>query len=235
MTRAGGKSTIALAVLVTAVVALSAKTAWADEFKYPVPAGFLDLSVGAPAANHANVSPALVEQAREFHGYAVLLENEEAKVIFTVATRESDLSVRGLADGIVAALPEQKQYFDVRVLANERVQIDGFQCRKLEFVATVEGRQFSKLSYILPLGSARALMSLEGSPEELAKARGAFESSVRSVSGLAPSAEPSNAGKIAVALGVLLMIVIGLMQRSRTTKKRAKSPLPEGKSDRTGA
>lgn len=144
-----------------------------------------------------------------------------------MAVRESDLSVTELAAGILEAVPRQKDYSDARILAQDKLNISGFECAKIEFSGTVEGQQFSKLSYVLPIGSARALMSLDGTPEDLARVRGAFESSVRSVSGLAHPSDPRQPAKIAVAVGVLMLVMTALMQRSRRKRKRPVGQAPE--------
>ena len=49
--------------LIVAALTLFVTTAWAQEIKYPIPDGFLNLSPGAPAENFAKVPTGVVAQA----------------------------------------------------------------------------------------------------------------------------------------------------------------------------
>jgi len=140
-----------------------------------------------------------------------------------VMVKKGYASVGELADEIAKAVPKRTDVTNPRVIANEKVSIGGFECAKIEYVVTVQGLEFTKLFYILPLGSERAMMSLDGPSEALAKARPAFEASVRSVSGLAHPSESRPPGMwvfVVGAIGLVLAALLQRLRRSRNEKKR---------------
>jgi len=148
----------------------------------------------------------------------VVLKDGQPAVTFSVMLKKADFGVAALADQIVEAVP--KQYDNARILAHEKVTIGGFECAKVEYVVTGDGRQFSKLFYVLPVGSARAMMSLDGTTDDVARVRPAFDSSVRRVSGLAQPSDPHQSGKMLAASGLLILIGAAIFQRLRNKKKR---------------
>ena len=215
-----------VAGLIAAALLLLATTGWADGFKYRIPEGFTDLSPGAPAENFAKVPAAVAEQARQFRGSAVFLKDGEPPVAFFVMVKKGYASVGELADEIAEAVPKRTDVTNPRVVANEKVSIGGFECAKIEYVVTAQGLEFTKLFYILPVGPERAMMSLDGPSEALAKARPAFEASVKGVSGLAHPSGSRPLGEWGVIAGAILLagaVLMQILKRSRNEKSAGDS------------
>ena len=215
-----GRRLASVVVLIASALMLVVSTASAQGLKYRVPEGLLNLSPGAPAENFAKVPAPIAEQARAFHGYAVALKDGQPLVTFAVELTKSDANIPRLADEIVKAVRGRKDVENPRIVAHEKVMIAGFECAKVEYVVTVAGREFTKLFYILPVGPERAMMMLDGTSADVAAVRAQFESSVKSVSGLAAPSTFNEGGAVLVGMAALLLVLGPLAYRYAGKKKR---------------
>jgi hypothetical protein len=208
--------------LVTALLLLFvwlgiATTARAEDFHYALPPQFTDLSTDAQRAKIV-LPPEAVERAKKFRTYALAIEND-------VPIAEIDVYVgpaRGsTADAIESAVTEGAKRFPkgFRLVKKEEIIQAGVTCGRVEFRITSQDQEVHKLVYILPLGTERALIGLEASPEHFEKVRPAFETSVSKVRGLRTTEDKSNIAATAAA-AALLGLAFAIREALRRRRKR---------------
>jgi hypothetical protein len=211
----------------------------APPFTFQVPAGWVNLSPGAPEENFRGLPPALLAQARKVHFMAMdmagahdgFAENVNANIVDCMGRFTPELmeKVAGMAPLEIQRLAPGSR---VRIIEKGLVDLQGVKAGRMVFDCTLAGGpSMRQLQYHVPGGRRCAILTFSSTPGEFSRYLPVFEAAARAIGGVAePPAQAgflARIGKSALRgaliggiAGGLAVLLVGLLRR----KKRRSPP-----------
>lgn len=197
---------------------MSASAFGADSFHYSVPPGFTALSKDASSTLSEGLPPEVMQRAREFDTYAVVVEEGIPVAEVAVKIDEASGTVLNSVENIAQLAAKAPEF---RLFSKSEVELDGVPCGRIEFTVVVQGVTFQKLAYVLPFGKKRAWVVLTATPTDFPRFRSEFEESIAAASGLSPAHDPSVTAKqvAMLSLGALVGVALRKTFRGRAHRR----------------
>lgn len=202
--------------------------------KFQIPAGWLDLSPGAPAANFAKCPPQFLPQTRMPEVVALAVDVDHAGA-FTMNLNVRTMPSGGVLDEAAVATigRELERQFPLaipgakyRVLTHRVVHVQSVACGRCEGELTVGTSTVKQLLYVFPEGEQASLLTVSGDPAQYEKNIAEWDALAQATTGLA--APPSTfarvmagAGSGAVKgglIGLAVALALGLVNRKKPGK-----------------
>ena len=212
-------------------------------FTFQVPAGWVNLSPGAPETNFAGLPPAIVAQARQLRFMAMDLagagdgfaENVNLQLVSCTGRFTPELM-----DQVASQAPAQIQRMApgsrFQIIEKGVLSVGGVMAGRMVFdLDLAGGPSMRQLQYQLPAGSQCAILTYSSTPGDFARYLPMFEAAARATTGL--SEPPSRAlglfsriggaglrgALIGGIAGCVAALVVALMRKK---KKAGGSPPP---------
>jgi hypothetical protein len=221
---------------VVLLAASSAPVGAQGQFVFSVPAGWTDLSPGAPAANFEGVPQAILDDVRSPKYAAIAFDFREQDGYY-----ENFNAVSKRETLVFSSLPEVRAEFEaaykkelgdaVRFLEAEFVTIQGVQVFRLVFDYDHPNVAMRQMQYVMPGGPQFAIVTYSATRESFDHYRPVFEESAQKTQGLR---EPPASQKTALAIEnistklgsvFLVVLIVGLVV-AKSLKKSPPARMP---------
>jgi hypothetical protein len=178
-------------LLLAVVVALSAAPHLARaELAFPVPAGWLDLSPGAPEQNFLRIPPAFREMLtqQKVRAFGADLAHTEAgftpnfnAVLVEGNARITEAKVDEAADGMLRGL--QRQIPGARLVEKGLVEVGGVKALRIVYDSEPGGRELRQMAVVVPGVPRSAVVTYTALRSQFAALRPAFEAHTATIRG----------------------------------------------------
>jgi hypothetical protein len=178
--------------IVVGLVAWGAPRAGRCEFKFKTPAGWLDLSANAPAANFAKAPPQVAATARAqklpFFAADVQHANdgfmENANVVLVDGTIViNEQTIRTWAENMDAEVKKQSAIASLKLLETTIVQIGGVHCARLVALLTIGQGTVQQVTYVIPGHRQHAVLTYSTVPAQFKQYEPIFDAAARETKG----------------------------------------------------
>jgi hypothetical protein len=186
------------------------------ELAFPVPAGWLDVSPGAPEANFANLPPQLVETLRSGKMKAFAFDVAHASDGFTpnfnavavdrrlrVTQANRDEAVRTLFEGIQAQAP------GARLVEHDIIEISGVNALRMVYDAEPGGMALRQMAVVVPGVPESAVVTYTALRTQFPALRSSFEAHAASIRGAEASRGVLAAGGRGAVIGAIVGALVG--------------------------
>ena len=169
---------VALGFLLAFVATLAPDSpAWAANFVFSAPPGWVDLSPGAPVDALAKVPPALLEQLKTSNAVFIAVDLERGDNM-QATVQDGTMSVNAkvleqLATGLAKPIAASGRV--VRTIESSIVQVGGVAPARVVFDVEYQGKTITMLQYVLPGDGQFAVLAFASPRERFAQNRPIFD------------------------------------------------------------
>ena len=212
-------------------LALAPSAARASSFRFKVPAGWVDLSPGAPPENFKPISPEMLAQVKGQHAafFAADIAHGEKFLVNVNAIVDHGTSpvteelLQQIGGELSEGMRKQGAGFEGRMLEHRVIDIHGVICGRYVNELKIGGLPVRQVGYLLPGHDEHAIVTYSASPEQFPQYEKIFDAAAQETAGLAePESGGSQifkrAGRGALFGGIaggVAVLLLGLLRRKK--------------------